>query len=84
MAAIRIETVNDLIRHRHEMYGWCPGCQRSREIELDRLVRLGRGEKCYRELRIRCRTCKRQVQLFMRGPAPKLQRPRPDNIVMLR
>lgn len=58
---IRLETVQQLIDYAHELDATCPACHSHGNVDLNRLVRKGLGDKLICELSIGCRKCRTKV-----------------------
>jgi hypothetical protein len=91
MDVIVVCTVRDYIKYRHAVYTHCPVCGQLRDVDLQRLVRRGRGDKPLHLLRIRCLRCSLMsgrdviVRVMTAGRRHSgLDRPPPDNVVQLR
>ena len=50
-------TVNDAIRARLRVLGWCNSCDHSHTINLGALVRRGHGETQLIRLKLKCSEC---------------------------
>ena len=52
-----LRTVSDLVRLDHGLRAYCDPCRRYVDIDLEALIRDGRGELPYRAVRFRCTQC---------------------------
>lgn len=90
MPEIRVDTILELIANSHAAYTVCPCCQESRDVDLDRLVRKGLGERSIRSIRIRCVRCSTrlgrdiEVKIMTPGYRKGPEREVPDNVVSMK
>ena len=66
---IDLSTVAGLHERQHELHAYCCSCDRWSVLDLERMVREGRGEVRL-PLRVRCRDCGEVGQLQVRPPVP--------------
>lgn len=66
---IDLGTISGLLEHDHELHAYCPHCQRWRVLNLEAMVRSGRGLQRL-PFTVRCRDCGQIGQLQVRPPTP--------------
>ena len=54
---ITLDTLAALLQNDHGLSAYCPSCRRWAELDLDRLVREGRGRRRLQGFKPRCRKC---------------------------
>ncbi len=65
-------TIEELHGHNHTLALYCVSCNRWGEVNLDCLIRSGKGNKPVTEARFRCRDCGEIVENQVRPPVPSL------------
>jgi len=73
---ISVETLLEHFKNGYEVSAWRPRCDCTREVDLAKLIRKGKGEKSVRELRIRHR-CGATMKLQRSPPTRPRSRERP-------
>ena len=69
---IRVATFEDLNRQDYGLALYCMGCDRWGDVNLNRLIEIGKGHKPVTEARFRCRDCGELVEKQVRPPVPSL------------
>ncbi len=72
LAMISMGTIEELHSHNHTLALYCISCNRWGEVNLDRLIEIGQGDKPVTEARFRCRDCGEIVEKQVRPPVPLL------------
>jgi RNase P subunit RPR2 len=67
---IDLGNIAGLYAHDHELHAYCSSCDRWRALNLEWLVRQGKGDVRL-PIRVRCRDCGEIGQLQVRPPMPK-------------
>ena len=67
---ISMGTIQKLRDQNHKLALYCPSCHRWGLADLDRLVRIGRGNRSVIESRFRCKDCGEIVEKQVRPPVP--------------
>ncbi len=65
-------TIEKLRDQDHKLALYCLSCDRWGLADLDRLVRIGRGNKSVVEIRFRCKDCGEIVEKQVRPPVPEI------------
>ncbi len=68
----RLHTFSDLHDQNYTLALYCLSCDRGGEANLDRLIRIGKGNKPVTEARFRCKDCGEIVEKRVRPPVPSL------------
>jgi hypothetical protein len=76
---IRLDTARQLLRYQHRIEVWCPECNAWREVDLEAMVRAGRGDESLIGRTWRCVDCGAQGQAQLRPPVPGTSGYEPDN-----
>jgi len=58
---ILVETVRQFIAHQHAAYTHCSECTTMRDIDLERMVSLGLGDRPVASLKLRCVPCSQRL-----------------------
>jgi hypothetical protein len=66
---IDLGTLAGLLEHDHQLAAYCPRCDRWAVLDLDRMVRDGRGGLRL-PVRVKCKDCGAVGQLQVRPPVP--------------
>ena len=66
---IDLGSIAGLHQHNHELHAYCGRCDRWRVLDLEAMVRQGRGNVRL-PIRVRCRDCGAVGQLQVRPPMP--------------
>ena len=77
-------TVDTLLEHftqGYDLSAWCPRCDCTRSVDLEKLIRNGKGSKTMRELRIRHK-CGATMKLQRSPPTRPRTRKRPTAQVL--
>ena len=69
--AIRVDTVLDHVTQGYVLTAWCPRCYCHRDVNLVKLIRMGKAHKPVSQLRIRHK-CGATMQL-QRTPPPRVR-----------
>ncbi len=69
---ISMGTIENLREQNHTLALYCLSCDRWGEVNLDRLIQTGQGDKPVTEARFRCRDCGVIVEKQVRPPLPSL------------
>lgn len=66
---IDLGSISGLLEHEHELHAYCPRCERWLALDLQRMVREGKGSLRL-PFTVRCRGCGDAGQLQVRPPVP--------------
>jgi hypothetical protein len=67
---LRFTTAREMLAGGYRLAGYYPHCERWAEVDLARLVREGKGDRCLIPVRVRCRRCGELGQAQLRAPVP--------------
>jgi hypothetical protein len=73
METIRLDTFAALLKHKHELACYCPGCRRWATVNLQMLVDAGLGDRDPMNCRPKCRKCGSYGKWQLRPPVPKFK-----------
>jgi hypothetical protein len=75
LSPIRIGTLAECLRSDHGVAAFCVRCRRWANLDLQRLVALGYGDRVLARCRPRCQVCRGPGQIQLRAPVPGWQGP---------
>jgi hypothetical protein len=67
---VNLGTLRGLYERRHQVAAYCPSCRHWAVLDLEGMVRAGRGDMPVKALRPRCRRCGREGEKQVRPPVP--------------
>lgn len=67
---VSLRTIADLARFNHGLRADCWRCGRCAELDLQQLIRDGRGDLPYRRVRVRCTQCGEPGRIQLVAPVP--------------
>jgi len=73
---LRYTTARAMLAGGYTLAAYCRRCDRWADVDLNRMVREGRGDKCLVGPTLRCRVCGHVGEGQLRPPAPGLCGPR--------